>query len=95
MAKQSQSKVRSKQLAPESAIILKRRKKIGQRLEKFDREMTDQSLVRVKMAILRSLERNASFRTRLKTKQIHLSTSLQLSSEVRQLIDKIVKTKLI
>ncbi|PCI78176.1 hypothetical protein COB21_01530 [Candidatus Aerophobetes bacterium] len=77
----------------ESLIVLKKREKISRRLKQYDREITDQSLVRVKMAILRSLERNAPQRTRLKNKQIQLSSSLNLSCEVKQLIDKIARAK--
>lgn len=80
-------------LAQESAVILKKREKLAEHFQKLEGKITDQSLSRVKINILRTLERSGDQRAPLQKKQVLLSSSLELSGEVKSVISKITEAK--
>lgn len=84
---------RKSELAKESAAILKKREKLAKHFEKIEGEITDQSLSRVKISIMRSLERGSDHRTLLQKKQIQLASAMELSGEVKSVITKITEAK--
>ena len=81
------------EIAQESAAILKKREKLAKHFEKIEGKITDQSLSRVKISIMRSLERERENRTLLQKKQIHLASGMDLSVEVKSVITKITEAK--
>lgn len=81
------------EIAQESLAILKKREKLAKHFEKLEGKITDQSLNRVKVSIMRSLERGSEHRTLLQTKQVQLASEMELSGKVKSVITKIKEAK--